>query len=229
MAQRTRTASGTRLHKIVVLGEGGAGKSALTMQYVRHEFIDYHNPTLEDEYTRKTTVDDILVELDILDTGGSNSYSTRSIRRQYLRGAEGFLIVYSVADKRSFTELDQWLTLIERARGYDQMPTVLVGNKADLWRNREVSTEEGEQLAVKLGCPFLEVSALNRSGVDEAFSELVREIRRKEKEDQFKRISDSQEDTFQFNSDLRRSKRCSKKKHGFNNVVCKALRKLCNH
>ena len=185
----------------------------------------------EDEYTRKTTVDDILVELDILDTGGLSSLATRSIRRQYLRGAEGFLIVYSVTDKRSFAELDQWLTLIERARRYDQVPSVLVGSKTDLAESRDVSRYEGEQLAAKLGCPFVEVSALNRSGVDDAFHELVREIRRKEKIEQFKLISESQEESRLSNTTKHRSKKSIKARSGHrsSNVVCRAWRKLCSH
>lgn len=183
----------------------------------------------EDEYSRKTSVDDILAELDILDTGGLSSFATRTIRRQYLRGAEGFLIVYSVTDKRSFAELDQWLTLIERARGFDQMPSVLVGSKADLSQSREVSRDEGEQLAAKLGCPFFEVSAMNRSGVDDAFDDLVRVIRRKEKADQFKLIGDCQEDRHQSDVVKQRSKRSVKKRRGLSNAVCKAWRKLCSH
>ena len=31
----------------MVLGDGGVGKSALTLQYVQHNFIDYHDPTIE--------------------------------------------------------------------------------------------------------------------------------------------------------------------------------------
>ena len=39
-----------RRYRIVVLGDGGVGKSALTLQYVQHNFIDYHDPTIEDAY-----------------------------------------------------------------------------------------------------------------------------------------------------------------------------------
>ena len=41
---------GVRRYRIVVLGDGGVGKSALTLQYVQHNFIDYHDPTIEDAY-----------------------------------------------------------------------------------------------------------------------------------------------------------------------------------
>jgi GTPase KRas protein len=47
---------------------------------------------------------------------------------------------------------------------------------------RQVSKEEGEALAKGFGCPFLETSAKSRRNVDEAFYEVVREIRRYNKE-----------------------------------------------
>lgn len=38
--------SGIRVYKIVVLGDGGVGKSAVTLQFVSHSFLDYHDPTI---------------------------------------------------------------------------------------------------------------------------------------------------------------------------------------
>ena len=42
--------SSLKRYRLVVLGDGGVGKSALTLQYVQHNFIDYHDPTIEDAY-----------------------------------------------------------------------------------------------------------------------------------------------------------------------------------
>ena len=57
-------------YRIVVLGDGGVGKSALTLQYVQHNFIDYHDPTIEDAYQQRTVIDSEPCLLDILDTAG---------------------------------------------------------------------------------------------------------------------------------------------------------------
>ena len=54
----------------MVLGDGGVGKSALTLQYVQHNFIDYHDPTIEDAYQQRTVIDSEPCLLDILDTAG---------------------------------------------------------------------------------------------------------------------------------------------------------------
>ena len=60
----------TSRYRIVVLGDGGVGKSALTLQYVQHNFIDYHDPTIEDAYQQRTVIDSEPCLLDILDTAG---------------------------------------------------------------------------------------------------------------------------------------------------------------
>lgn len=48
---------GLSRYRVVVLGDGGVGKSALTLQYVQHSFIEYHDPTIEDAYQHRTVID----------------------------------------------------------------------------------------------------------------------------------------------------------------------------
>jgi len=54
-------------YKIVVVGSGGVGKSALTIQLVQNHFIDEYDPTIEDSYRRQVAVDGDICLLDILD------------------------------------------------------------------------------------------------------------------------------------------------------------------
>jgi Ras-like without CAAX 2 len=71
----TRPSVGLRRYRIVVLGDGGVGKSALTLQYVQHNFIDYHDPTIEDAYQQRTVIDSEPCLLDILDTAGQVEFT----------------------------------------------------------------------------------------------------------------------------------------------------------
>ena len=71
----TRQSVGLRRYRIVVLGDGGVGKSALTLQYVQHNFIDYHDPTIEDAYQQRTVIDSEPCLLDILDTAGQVEFT----------------------------------------------------------------------------------------------------------------------------------------------------------
>jgi len=170
--------SSLKRYRLVVLGDGGVGKSALTLQYVQHNFIDYHDPTIEDAYQQRTVIDGEPCLLDILDTAGQVEFT--AMREQYMRGGEGFIICYSVADKHSFLEAEEYRNLILKVRAADNVPVILVGNKMDLEQSgqRRVSPEEGQTLANKFGCRFVETSAAHRRHVDDVFHTLIREIRK---------------------------------------------------
>lgn len=172
--------AGIRVYKIVVLGDGGVGKSALTLQFVTHNFLEYHDPTIEDAYQQRTVIDGELALLDILDTAGQIEFT--AMRDQYMRCGEGFIICYAITDRRSFEMAAECRKQIERVRCTESVPMVLVGNKCDLESMRQVSTEEGQALARQMNCPFYETSAALRHFVDDVFHTLVREIRRREKE-----------------------------------------------
>lgn len=100
--------------------------------------------------------------------------------RSQIRSGQGFLIVYSIANRRSFEELGEFRDAILRVKDTDRFPMIIVGNKCDLEASREVTTIEGQELAKSYGCPFVETSAKTRTRVDECFFELVKEIRRHE-------------------------------------------------
>ncbi len=107
------------------------------------------------------------------------------MREQYMRGGEGFILVYTVTEKRSFQEVRRFKEMIDRVRNYEKVPIVIAANKKDLEHKRQVSTKEGEVMAKEFDCPFFETSAALRHNVDETFEEIVRCIRRKERDDYF--------------------------------------------
>ncbi|OAA47582.1 Ras-like protein [Metarhizium rileyi] len=104
------------------------------------------------------------------------------MREQYMRTGEGFLLVYSITSRQSFDEITTFQQQILRVKDKDYFPMVVVGNKCDLEGEREVSRQEGEVLARSFNCKFLETSAKSRINVDKAFYDIVREIRRYNRE-----------------------------------------------
>ena len=76
--------------------------SAVTLQFVSHSFLDYHDPTIEDSYQQQAVIDGEAALLDILDTAGQVEFT--AMRDQYMRCGEGFIICYSVTDRHSFQE-----------------------------------------------------------------------------------------------------------------------------
>ncbi|KOB68084.1 Ras oncogene [Operophtera brumata] len=163
-------------YKLVVVGGGGVGKSAITIQFIQSYFVTDYDPTIEDSYTKQCVIDDIPAKLDILDTAGQEEFS--AMREQYMRSGEGFLLVFSVADHASFDELYKFHKQILRVKDRDEFPMLIVGNKADLETQRVVSLEEAQALSRQLKVPYIECSAKARMNVDQAFHELVRLVRR---------------------------------------------------
>uniref|UniRef100_A0A6B2LKL9 Uncharacterized protein n=1 Tax=Arcella intermedia TaxID=1963864 RepID=A0A6B2LKL9_9EUKA len=112
--------------------------------------------------------------LDILDTAGQDEYS--AMRDQYMRTGQAFLFVYSVDSRNSFDALEEFREALLRAKDTEKVPLVLCANKADL-SNHKVQKTEGAALSRRWDVPFFETSAFTRQNVEEAFFQLVREIR----------------------------------------------------
>ncbi|XP_070980232.1 ras-related protein Rap-2a-like [Oncorhynchus clarkii lewisi] len=163
-----------REYKVVVLGSGGVGKSALTVQFVTGTFIEKYDPTIEDFYRKEIEVDSSPSVLEILDTAGTEQFA--SMRDLYIKNGQGFILVYSLVNQQSFQDIKPMRDQIIRVKRYEKVPVILVGNKVDLESEREVSASEGQALAEEWGCPFMETSAKSKTMVDELFAEIVRQM-----------------------------------------------------
>lgn len=166
----------TTEYKLVVIGGGGVGKSALTIRLVTDNFLDEYDPTIEDSYRKQVTIDDGPALLDILDTAGQEEFS--SMQDQWMRDGQGFLLVYNIIARPTFDEVSILYDKILRTKDTDKVPIVLVGNKCDLKDQRQVEYSEGAELAKSWGCAFFEASAKIKLNNEACFFELVREIRK---------------------------------------------------
>lgn len=161
--------------KIVVLGAGGVGKSALTVQYVQKKFLTVYDPTIEDSYRKQQEVDGQQYMLDIMDTAGTEQFT--AMRDLYMRSGEGFILVYSITSKATFDELPELRDQIIRVKDHDRCPLVLVGNKCDMEEDRAVQKKQGQALATTWGnTTFLETSARLEINVKEIFVTIVQQI-----------------------------------------------------
>lgn len=136
--------------------------------------------------------------LEVLDTAGQEEYT--ALRDQWIRDGEGFVLVYSISSRSSFTRIQKFHHQIQRVKesaaagsptypgsplsqtmGSSTLgpaPVMLVGNKCDRVTEREVSTQEGSALAKQLNCEFVEASAKNCVNVERAFYDVVRQLRK---------------------------------------------------
>lgn len=168
-----------RDYKIVVLGAGGVGKSALTVQYVQNVYLESYDPTIEDSYRKVTEIDQRPCTLEILDTAGVEQFT--AMRELYIKNGQGFILVYSVNDKDSLKELLELREQVVRIKDNANVPMVLVANKSDLENERQVPPEMGVQVANSWGkTPFYETSAKYCLNVHQVFTDLVRQIMRRD-------------------------------------------------
>lgn len=168
-------------YKLVVVGGGGVGKSALTIQFIQSHFVEEYDPTIEDSYRKQCVIDDEVAVLDILDTAGQEEFS--AMREQYMHTGEGFLLVYSIIDRNSFEEIPKFYRQILRVKDRSEFPMILVANKADLESERVVPKQEGDEIARQLKVEYVEASAKHKLNVEKAFHDLVRVIRQAQKPD----------------------------------------------
>ncbi|KAL9968450.1 hypothetical protein ACROYT_G026827 [Oculina patagonica] len=174
------------LHKVIMVGSGGVGKSALTLQFMYDEFVEDYEPTKADSYRKKVVLDGEECQIDILDTAGQEDYA--AIRDNYFRSGEGFLCVFSITEPESFEATSEFREQILRVKGDDEnIPFLLVGNKADLEDKRQVTADEAQAKAKEWNVDCVETSAKTKANVDKVFFDLMREIKLR-KEDGLKPV-----------------------------------------
>ena len=155
---------------LVVVGDGGVGKTSIIIRYTRDQFTENYEPTLEDNYTATIeTSDGKKTEIEIADTAGQDDY--KSLRDRYLDSGDIFLVVYSVTDQRTLSAAEDRIKEIQSMKG-ENIKFVLAGNKCDL-TNRVIPFDDGKNLANKYHGVFLETSAKTKTNINEVFQEIA--------------------------------------------------------
>ncbi|MBN3319835.1 RAD protein, partial [Atractosteus spatula] len=179
-----------QIYKVVLLGDHGVGKSSLARIFGGVE--DGHDcEEAGNTYDRSIIVDDEEASIVLYDVWEQDN--SQWLKDQCMKMGDAYIIVYSVTDKASFEKASELRIQLRRARQSENIPIILVGNKSDLVRSREVSVDEGRACAVVFDCKFIETSASLHHNVRDLFEGIVRQIRlRKDsKEDNARRLASS--------------------------------------
>ena len=158
--------------KLVVLGKSLVGKSALTYRFICDKFPEEHDTTVEDQYKTVISINGVAYELEVLDTAGQDDYQT--MLDTWIDYGNCFLLVYSIDEKDSFKQVKFKYDRICQVKNNEKFSVLIVGNKCDLPdSSRKVSKDEIDIYAKSVGVNYLEVSALKRINVKEAFLKVV--------------------------------------------------------
>lgn len=187
---------------ITICGDGGCGKSSITLRLVRSQWTSEYDPTIEDSYSLTRHIDGTTYHLSLTDTAGQEEY--RGMWASSNLGADAFLMVYDITSRESLDALQYFDDLVnmeaetrldnaDRAKraglspadannfgsgGSKTVPPVKIvaGNKCDLQESRRVPAAAGLEWARKRGCGFMETSARLEVNIEETFALIVRRV-----------------------------------------------------
>ncbi|CAL1531925.1 unnamed protein product [Lymnaea stagnalis] len=169
--------SRTKPFRVVILGQNGVGKTALTVRFLTRRYIGDYDPSLERVYTCQRTIQGLPVDFEVWDTAGENENSKL---KEQIRWADAIILMYDVTDRCSFNECSRLKFLVNalsrrrnKKSGVDPtsdltnaVPVVLLGNKIDKARDRMVMTEEGMSRSRQLGCDYFQEVSVSETVED---------------------------------------------------------------
>ncbi|XP_055618210.1 serine-rich adhesin for platelets [Toxorhynchites rutilus septentrionalis] len=189
-ADDQETKDRSNAYKVAMLGASGVGKTALTYQFTTSEYICAYDLSLDDDYGQKTVsvlLDGQETDLEIIDHPACEMSEEAFCSTYHI---DIFVVVYSVVDRGSFKKAEKVLHFLKDGEMLLTRGVILVGNKTDLERQREVPTQAARRLAKEIGAKFIETSSGMDFNVDELLVGIVAQV--KLNPQRINRLSDKQ-------------------------------------
>ena len=160
---------------VMTLGNSAVGKTSYILRYTEKTFEEVYLTTLGIDFKTKIIKlpNNQKYRIDYYDTAGQERY--KSISLNAIKNTQGVILMYDITNKKSFDAITKWMKDIIEAKGQD-FPIVLLGNKCDMEQERQVTKDEGEQLAQKYNLSFFETSNKTGKNIEEAGLELINKI-----------------------------------------------------
>lgn len=158
--------------KVILIGDGGVGKTSLIRRYVFETFdADYRATIGSNLFVKEIKIKDNEVKLTIWDIAGQQKWEV--MRSVYYLGAHGVIAVYDVTDENSYKNLlTKWVNELKILK--TPYKTIAIGNKVDL---DDGNFAKDEELIDKLmSVEHVKTSAKDGSNVEKAFVELAKSL-----------------------------------------------------
>jgi small GTP-binding protein len=172
--------------KIVLIGDGGVGKTAIRERYLGKGFKAQYLLTIGADFAMR---DDVIrgesIRYQIWDLAGQQRFD--AVREVYYKGSVGALLVYDVTRPDSYFNTPKWINELWTNNGRGRVPIVVVANKIDMRELSDdtVSPEQGRIFTERLtkltkpegfDCYYIETSAKTGVSIQAAFTLLGENI-----------------------------------------------------
>ncbi|HUY01081.1 MAG TPA: Rab family GTPase [Candidatus Deferrimicrobium sp.] len=160
-------------YKIIVVGDGGVGKTTLILKYTEKRFRESYISTIGVQWTvKEVNYEGKEIKLIIWDVGGQEIY--KKIRTNFYEEGNAAIIVFDLTDPGSFDHVETWMKEVQTFCG--AIPFILLGNKLDLIEQRKVEREEVQTFIQKYNIPYFETSAKTGENVVDLFNNIIKTI-----------------------------------------------------
>lgn len=166
-------------YSIAIAGSGDSGKTRLINTFLGDDLGD--NLTRQDLTLKTCNVDETPVVVDIRHNTGQEFYS--SMRDNYLSYSEGFLLIYNTSSHSSLRELmiaESVLSRMRDDRSWWGYPAILIAHNVGPEGERQVSHQEGQDLAKRIGCRFVDIPGNDHESFREAIYDMIRLLRKRD-------------------------------------------------
>ena len=172
-----------RIYRIVLLGDGAVGKTALRHNYLGEVFKEDYGMTIGADFAvKRAIINDVEVIAQIWDLAGQPQFEV--VRNTYYKGVAGAVMVYDITRKDTFENIPRWIQELVKNNDNKIVPLVLLANKNDLRgeSGNEVPSEDGKKYSQDLSkwssseIPYIETSAKTSENVDYAFELLLKTL-----------------------------------------------------
>ena len=161
--------------KFIIIGDHEVGKTSIVRRFVEKRFSHNYRATIGlNIFSHDFEAFGNNISLSLWDVGAQKYF--KRFRKTYYLGAQAAFIVYNLTHRESFNNIATWITELEDFINNKELPIIIVGNKSDLIEQRQVTTQEGVELASELSklretnISHIETSALSGENIEDAFS-----------------------------------------------------------
>ncbi len=191
--------------KILTLGDTTVGKTSIVLQYTTQKYNTQILSTIGVDFKSKViNIDNNKVKMLIWDTAGEERF--RNIASQYYNGADGALLIFDITKKSSFERIVYWINELSQKKNINELGLLLVGNKIDLEKERQVQKEEAERFAKENNLKYYEVSAAKNINIDNMMLDIIKQCISNIQKRDSDAFRDSINDAYQIISDIHNKK-----------------------